>query len=205
LPIILAESGLDPRYLPLDLSGDVNAGPELGKGEDGWRWVSGGPIVRSFGTADPPSLNGFLFGRRCFWGVPFVVTDPEANDGNYWIVLSADPTSRLPRRVILTLPSPTRANALAFAHCTDVDWPDGRVGDLLATYVIVRANGHRSSWSIRRRFEIGPRQPSMGTPARPRSDQGAIGSTRNTPNSRSGPAGCPGIALRRRSNVRRVG
>jgi hypothetical protein len=165
LPIILAESELAANYLPLDLSGDANAGPKLRRGEDGWRWVAGGPLVRGFGTVDPPSLSGFPTGRRRFWGVPFVVTDPATNNGNCWIVLSADPTSRLPRYITPTLPTPTRATALVFAYCTDIDWPDGRIGDRLATYTIVRANGDRLSWTIRRRFEIGPHQPSIGAPA----------------------------------------
>jgi hypothetical protein len=147
------------RYLPLDLSAHANAGPEAGKGE---RWTPNGPPVRFHSAERSASLEGFPVGRRRFWGVPFLLADPKENGGAAWIVASADPAWALPGSVTVSLPTPTIAGSLVFAHCADVDAPESRVGDLLATYTLVLADGSRPSWPIRRGFEIVARRPGVG-------------------------------------------
>jgi hypothetical protein len=151
------------KFTPIDLSAHANAGPELARSADGWRWTADGPPVRTLGRTDPTPLAGLPFGPQRFWGVPFALLEPAANGGRCWIVLSGDPASNLPRRVRVTLPSPSPAGHLLVAHWTDLEAPAARIGELLATYTAVLANGQRLSWPIRRRFEIAARRPALGT------------------------------------------
>ena len=155
--------GANGKYFPLDLSAEANAGPDSGKNEGGQRWTSDGPLVRFHSAETAGTLDGFPVGRRRFWGVPFALTDPRANGGNCWVVLNGYSVSNLPQKVTLTLPTPMIASCLVFAHCADIDGPESRVGDLLATYTLVLANGHRESWPVRRQFEIVARRPGLGT------------------------------------------
>ena len=151
------------KFAPIDLRDAVNAGPTLGRDNGEWRWAPGGPIVRTHGATDAPSLDGFPVGRQRLWGVPFSLIDPRANAGRCWIVLSGDPQSSLPRRVTIPLAAPREAGGLVFAHCTDIEGTESLIGDLLASYSLIRANGERLSWPIRRRLEINARRPAMGT------------------------------------------
>ncbi|MCC7355366.1 MAG: CehA/McbA family metallohydrolase, partial [Anaerolineae bacterium] len=153
----------DVKFTPLDLSAYANAGPEAGRSAEGWRWLPGGPLVRTLRPDLAALLTGFPFGKRRFWGIPFTLADPAANNGLCWLTISGDPAANLPQQVIVTLPKPALAGCLVFAHCTDVEGPEAQIGELLATYTIVLANGERVAWPVRRRFEIAARQPALGT------------------------------------------
>jgi hypothetical protein len=147
---------MNGRFLPIDLTSYVNVGPSCGA-----RWTPDGPAVRCHSAERSASLEGFPSGRRRLWGVPFRLAEPNGN-GASWVLTSGDASSGLPGSVTVTLPTPTIAESLVFAHCADVDSPSSRVGDLLATYTLVLANGSRSSWPIRRGFEIVARRPGVG-------------------------------------------
>jgi hypothetical protein len=151
-----------PKFTPLDLRTLANAGPELGRGPDGWRWAPDGPKIRSLTMDDPPSLAGFTFGSVRFWGIPFDVPEPARNDGRTWLALSAVPNAGLPSRCVVPLEVPVEAGCLVVAHFTDVEPPDARVGDLIGEYTVVFASGHRQHWPIRRHFEINARHTPIG-------------------------------------------
>ncbi len=157
------QAKLAVKYLPLDLSAYANVGPEPGRGGDGWRWTPGGPLVRSYGPHDPPSLAGFPFGKHRFWGIPFNLSDPANNQGRCWTVISGDEKHGLPGGITINLPEPVAAGCLIFAHFTDVEGPAAQVGELLAIYTAVLADHRRVSWPIRRGFEINARRPSIGS------------------------------------------
>ena len=128
-------------FTTLDLRGLANAGPEIGRGPDGWRWAPGGPRIRSLAAHAAPSLAGFSFGRVRFWGIPFDVPEPAQNGGRAWLALADPPTAGLPSRSLAPLASPVEAGCLVVAHFTDVEPPDARVGDPVAEYAVVFASG----------------------------------------------------------------
>ncbi|HEV8635674.1 MAG TPA: CehA/McbA family metallohydrolase [Chloroflexota bacterium] len=116
-----------------------------------------------FPGEEAASLAGFPFGPQRLRGIPFALLDPAANGGRCWIVLSGDRAANLPDRALITLPAPAPVGYVVFAHFTDLELPEARVGELVATYIAVLANGRRVSWPIRRRFEIAARRPALGT------------------------------------------
>src|SRR5262245_25750303 len=150
------------RFTTLDLGALANAGPELGRGPDGWRWTPQGPAVRGLAAHDPPSLAGFTFGPVRLWGVPFDVPEPSRNGGRAWLALAADPGAGLPGRCVVPLASPVEAGCLVVAHFTDVEPSDARMGDPVAEYAVVLASGRRQSWPIRRQLEINARRTRIG-------------------------------------------
>jgi hypothetical protein len=149
-------------YIPLDLSAYANAGPFREATHDELTWTPDGPAVRQWQPDQSASLEGFPTGRHFFHGIPFQLIDPAANDGRCWLALSNESKS-LVRQATIQLPEAQFATSLIFAHFTDLERPQAKIGELLATYMLLLEDGSRVEAPVRRRFEIAGRQGTIGT------------------------------------------
>jgi hypothetical protein len=90
------------------------------------------------GWADEGPLNDMRdmpTGRQTFYGVPFDIIDPAANNGKSVITLKGITTQTLPEKVVITVP-PRKCRALYFLHSAGWGSP-GEIG----TYVVRYADG----------------------------------------------------------------
>lgn len=140
------------KFTTLDMSSVHNAGRKnrpLAPGQPApWR------------ESIEPGLARLPGGDQTFWGVPFVLGDPEAEID--WVVLGPG----IPR-VEMPIDATGAVSYLVFAHfCDSSDDPAigrgwrgaqsfvSRPGEHLADYILCYANGEIHRQPIRRRFEI---------------------------------------------------
>lgn len=149
-------------YIPLDLSAYANAGPFYTAAQAELRWTPDGPVVRQWQPDQPASLEEFPSGRHFFHGIPFQLVEADANEGRCWLALSNESKTLL-QQVTIHLPQPQSTASLIFAHFTDLERPDAKIGEMLASYTLLLENGERVEVPVRRRFEIAGRQGTIGT------------------------------------------
>jgi len=151
------------RFVPLDLAPYANGGPRQDSDQT-WHWTPDGPPVRRWRADWPVDITGFPHGDQFFHGIPFHLSDPATTPDRGWLLLSNQPNLGLHQTTIY-LDEPQTAAGLVVAHFTDLELPQVRVGELLATYTLLLEDGQRVANPVRRRFEIAGRQSTLGTQA----------------------------------------
>ncbi|NTE68166.1 CehA/McbA family metallohydrolase [Agrobacterium tumefaciens] len=149
------------RFIPVDLSPYANAGPYRSASGD-LLWSKAGPVVRRWPSGGSPDLEGFPVGQQWFHGIPFHLLDPASSGSPRWLALSTGATAFDPH-ITIRLPKPEQAASVMIAHFTDLELPECRMGEVLATYKILFADGDSVEVPVRRQIEIAGRQATIGT------------------------------------------